>query len=145
MAANCTIWPAKGKRLVFGTVHFASMTSYENRAAAYGPFVRELFRRIAEASPDAVFTRGRPSDVAALKITMGILIGAGLLVILVIGSFALAPEPAILTFFAFFAVTIPGIVALIRRYRPKPIDPRNVPDDLVGPREPPEPEPDGTN
>ena len=145
MAANCTIWPKKGKRLIFGTVHFASMSSYENRAAAYGPFVRELLRRIAEASPDAAFTRGSPFDVVLLKIGIGLLVGVGLIAILTVGGFRLAPEPAILAFFAFIVLTIPALLSLMRKYSSKPIDPHDVPDDLVGPREPLEPEPVGTN
>jgi len=134
MAANCTIWPKSGKRVIFGTVHFASAVSYENRAAAYGPFVRELLSRIADAAPDAAFTRGRPCDLAILKVSMGLLIAFAAVLVLVIGVFELAPQPVMLGLFAFLAVTFVATYGLMRKYKPKSIDPRDVPDDLVGPR-----------
>ncbi len=134
MAANCTIRPKNGKRLVFGTVHFASITSCENRAAAYGPFVRELLARIADATPDAVFTRGRPLDLAMLRVAIGMLIVLAAVLLVVIGAFELSPQPVMLGLFAFVAVTIPATYGLMRKFKPKTIDPRDVPDDLVGPR-----------
>ena len=132
MAANCAIWPKTGKRLIFGTVHFASAVSYENRAAGYGPFVRALLARIADAAPDAEYTRGSPLDYLLLKIGLFMLSGLGVAVVLLGAVARLAVEPVFLGLFGFIAVMIPVTYRLMQSRKPTPIDPRSPPAELTG-------------
>ncbi len=55
-----TLKTKSGQRLKERSHHYLHLGSYENRVETYGPFVRGLCQRVAEANPAARFTTGTP-------------------------------------------------------------------------------------
>ena len=131
-AANCAIKPKSGRRLVFGTVHFTSVVSCENRAAAYGPFVRELLRRISDRAPDAKILKGRSGEYITLNVALFVLIAVAVFILILVSASGVPPEAALLGFFAAIAVLVPTTVGFAGSRKPTPIDPYDPPAELVG-------------
>jgi hypothetical protein len=72
----CRVDSNKNESLVFGSHHFAGMSSFENKRHDFDPFVRALCARVAEQSPKAQFFRGRWLYVGLWSV--GFLVMAGL-------------------------------------------------------------------
>jgi hypothetical protein len=56
---RCDLHSAAGHRVTLVSKSFIAPNTYEDRASSYTPFVRELIRRIAVASPDCRFAAGQ--------------------------------------------------------------------------------------
>lgn len=55
---QCTLKQRSGKPLKIRTHHYNGLGDFENRTPTYRPFIRELCRRVATASPQARFLAG---------------------------------------------------------------------------------------
>jgi hypothetical protein len=56
---RCEFQMADGSKARLFSTHFAGVSSFENRAASYTPFVRELVARVAAANPSCQFRSGK--------------------------------------------------------------------------------------
>jgi hypothetical protein len=57
---RCVLWPRRGHAIVLHNQSFISVRRFEDRSAAFYPFVAALIERIAKANPQIVFIKGMP-------------------------------------------------------------------------------------
>lgn len=69
---QCTIVTRSDGKLVVRSHHFVSAANFEDRSATYAPFVRDLCRRVDEASESARFVQGSAGLQAGWLIVLGL-------------------------------------------------------------------------
>ncbi|MCC6888830.1 MAG: hypothetical protein IT536_09870 [Hyphomicrobiales bacterium] len=60
---RCDITLRSGQRLAIVSTHYAGFADFEDRAATYIPFVRELIAKVAAANPRARFRSGKNTAI----------------------------------------------------------------------------------
>jgi hypothetical protein len=58
--ARCVIRPRHGRAIVLSSNHFLALGRFEDRSAAFRPFVEALIARVAAVNPNAEFMSGMP-------------------------------------------------------------------------------------
>ena len=57
---RCVLWPRYGRAIVLANQSFAAAGRFEDRSAAFYPFVAALIERVAKANQQVVFIKGMP-------------------------------------------------------------------------------------
>lgn len=109
-----------GGRVMLRHVHFAGIASFEDRRETYTPFVRALLAALAQR-PGVRFKAGSLVNFITAIV--------GLPVMLVLGVLAFSMELWPATFLAALMAFI--CLSMLRRSRPRAVDPRNPPADLL--------------
>jgi hypothetical protein len=127
---RCDLTPVTGRRATLKSTHYVSVGNFEDRAASYSPFVRELVRRVGEAAPRCRFRAGKRAWVfwaEHIFLLTTLLLLAG--VLMMIGNFAL---PTIATIkLAIIATYIPIVIKYATRNWPRAFSPDDVPPDVL--------------
>jgi len=122
--------PGQGK-LKIRSHHYAGLSRFENRTSTYAPFVRELARRIASASPDARFRAGglglQIMWISVLVIYVAVLV---LLALAFLGG--MDPTPGKIAVIAGLVGTAPFIWRQIGKNRGERFDPADPPGEIIG-------------
>lgn len=127
---RCDLTTVGGRRATLRSTHYVSLGDFEDRAASYSPFVRELVRRVGEAAPRCRFRAGKRAWVFWAEhiflLTMLLLLAG---VLMAIGNFPLPTIAAIKL--AIIATYIPIAIKYARRNWPRAFSPDDVPRDLL--------------
>ncbi len=133
----CRVRDTARRKRVFRSLHCFHLGSFEDRIAGYGPFVRELLKRVGEESPKVSVTRGSMFEYVVLWIGLSLLVFSGAITLLAVFGAGIAPDPGIMGFALFIVLMIPIVIGFMKRRKPRRIDPFDPPRELV------EQEPDG--
>ncbi len=110
--------------------HYRSLGSFESRMATYAPFVRDLTRRVAAASPHARFLAGSTGYwvLWVVLLVLAVLVGGASIIMLASGadnaSRAIAPLLVL-------GILGPGMWRLVRRGQGSAFDPLNPPPEYL--------------
>ncbi len=127
---RCNLVTATGRRATLMSTHYVSVGDFEDRAASYSPFVRELVQRVGAAAPHCRFRSGKRAWVfwAEHMFLLAMLLAlAG--VLLTIGQFSLPTIAAIKL--GIIATYIPIAIRYAKRNWPRAFSPDAVPTELL--------------
>jgi hypothetical protein len=124
------VWSAGGPRLSIASTSWRSMVEQEAQDQAYGPFMRELHRRIAAAGATPAYDRGSPALLywPGVAVFVGVVAGFAVLIVQALDIGAYGGAAVVGAFFALFAWQ-GG--TYFRRNRPGRYRPDALPADLV--------------
>lgn len=127
---QCTLKQRSGKPLKIRTHHYNGLGDFEDRTSTYSPFIRELCRRAATASPQARFLAG---SSAMWYVWLAILVlCCSVSVLLLLALSGGAPSwIGMMLGLAFMATAIPFVWRQFRRGGQKDFDPQDPPADLL--------------
>jgi hypothetical protein len=127
---RCTIRARDGKKIVLTDQHFLGFGRFEDRSAAYVPFVRALIASVAACSPGTRLFVGMPPALWWYWFLMFGTLALGLAVIIVFGTIGLVAEGQFTWapggFVLLMAAIGIGPAQYLRglwRHRPHPFDP----------------------
>jgi hypothetical protein len=139
----CTLRTRAGVRSDLQSKSFRPWGRSEDRSSQYDPFVRDLLGRVCSAAPQARFFAGLPTATyygqAVALAFFALLIVAGLAPMIgdsITGSYDTG------AFIAIMLILIPpaiGAAKTLFRGSPRRLDPKGLPDDLIGPKHSPQP------
>jgi hypothetical protein len=132
--ARCVIRPRRGRALVLSSRHFTGLRRFEDRSAAFQPFVDTLIARLRSANPEAQLLAGMPP---VLWWTWVALLAAVALVtpvffVIIVQELAAGralQTPAVMSGLLVFGAAL-GIVSyarVLRRNRPRRLTPTPAP------------------
>lgn len=126
----CGLALRSGQHLTIVSTHYAGVASFEDRAASYTPFVRELIGRIAAANPQARFRGGR--HPAAYLAEHGFLLAMIVVLLLVLLEVGVLPfGDIVMVKLGIVLATLPLAFVYARRNWPRTFDPRAIPADVL--------------
>jgi hypothetical protein len=130
-SGRCIITPARGRKLVLTSLHYRGLADFEDRAAQFQPFISNLISRVAAANPAAELISGMPIGlwVGWIVIAAAIVLATPFILLVAVALWTEGEEPSVSTVLAlaFCLAMLLGIVPLvriIRRNRPRSLDPR---------------------
>lgn len=130
--AGATIGQAKitsgeGGSIKIRSHHYKGLARFENRRQTYAPFVRDLLRRVANASPDAQFTSGN----SAIMIMW--LVVAAMMAVLAVVVVMIAYQTGDLPLMAIFILLVGAPLAIreVMKGGTKTFDPLDPPEKLL--------------
>jgi hypothetical protein len=124
------LWSRNGAKIEIASASYRSVVAMEDQAPAFNLFMRELHKRIADSGANCRFEAGfapwRWWPMAAIGVATALaLVFVGIHTI--VGGDA-ASGAIVIGFIILFAWQL---VPLILRNRPRPYDPRNIPDNVL--------------
>jgi hypothetical protein len=129
--ARCVVWPRRGRAIVVSSNHFLGVGRFEDRSAAFRPFVDALVRRVAGANRETRFAFGMPPALwwfwALLLGAVALLAPLSLVMIAAELAQGRAPPaqayvPLGIVFVVFLGLF--GYIRQLRRNRPRRFEPR---------------------
>ncbi len=127
---RCDLLLADGRKLTLLNKSFVSFAVFESRNATYGPFVRALAAAVHDANPDCRFRVGK--GMRGYVATIIFLIAVLVVLFWVLGLTAGMPLSwIVIAKLTFFVVMLPFAISYFRKNRPRPFDPKAVPDALL--------------
>lgn len=133
-ALQCKVTSAAGDRALLRSAHYLSLGAFEDRTDSYGPFVRELARRIHKTNPGATFVAGS-TGLWILWLAVGLL-WVGVIALLAAALFETVFDAPLLGSFAVAlgvcAVCLPLIWREVRSGGSTRFDPLAPPEALLG-------------
>jgi hypothetical protein len=127
---RCDLRFASGAALTIYSTHYVGVGEFEDRAATYGPLVRELIARVAAANPACSFKAGKTlgsywgelifllAMVLLLAFVLGLVGGVSLSALVVIKL-------------GIIAVFVPIMISYARKNRPRGFNPAVIPEDVL--------------
>jgi hypothetical protein len=129
--ARCIVWPRHGRAIVLSSNHFLGVGRFEDRSAAFRPFVDALVRRIAAANRDTSFIFGMPPALWWFWVLLlaAVAMLAPLALVMIIAELAQGrgiPAQALVPLGIVFVVFLGlfGYIRQLRRNRPRRFEPR---------------------
>ena len=127
---RCDVRLADGQKASFYSTHFVSVTDFEDRAATYVPFVRELIARTSAANPACRFRSGkRPFVYWAEHVLLLVMLLLLVLVLGLVGGVALSN--LVLVKLGIIATFIPVMIMYTRKNWPRRFDPAAIPAEAL--------------
>jgi hypothetical protein len=127
---RCDITPKSGGAIAILSTHYAGIGDFEDRAATYAPFVRELIARVAAANPSATFRAGKNPYLYVAEHLFLIAMAALLVFVLfLVGGAGLSD--LVLLKLAIIAASIPLLVIYALKNWPRSFSPDTVPLDVL--------------
>jgi len=111
------------------STHYDGIARFGDRAASFNPFVRRLVAEIARANPQCRFRAGATG--LAYFGSLALMIGAALLLATVIAAFGIPLHVIIVAKLVVIAALTPLAIAWSKRNRPRPFDPRSIPEEVL--------------
>ncbi len=128
---QCTLRGRSGGKVKLRSAHYRSLNNFEDRTPTYAPFVTELARRIAAASPQAKFIAGSTA-LWIVWLIIGLLC-LGVLLLLILSLFeGLPPAGAWVIALVVCIAAVPLIRHRIREGSAREFDPAAPPPELIG-------------
>ena len=132
---QCSLFASRGRKIKLRSHHYRSLGAFDDRTDTYAPFVRELSRRIAAASPGAKFLAGSTSMwLVWLGLSTLIAVVGILLLTVVVGGEVL--QAGVIAPLVVLAIVVPGAWKILRRGKAVEFDPAEPPADLTGAQRP---------
>lgn len=111
---------ARGGRIMLRHVHWGGIGSFQDRRETYTPFVRALLRALAQV-PGVRFKAGSLLNFASAIIGLPLMLILGVLTLVA----GLWPATALAALMVFVCASV------LRRSRPRAVDPLNPPEDVL--------------
>jgi hypothetical protein len=132
---RCDVRMRSGQQLAILSTHYAGIADFEDRAASYVPFVRELVGRVAAANPEARFRSGkRPWVYWAEHVFLLAMVLLLVFVLSAVGVSYLSDSGW--AKLAVVVASIPLLIAYTRKNRPRAFAPDAIPEDVLPDTEP---------
>jgi hypothetical protein len=127
---RCDVRMRSGQRIAILSTHYAGFATFENRAATYVPYVRELIARVAAANPKAKFRSGkRPLAYWAEHLFLLAMVA---LLVLVVGTLGTSHWSEITwTKLSVIVGSIPLLIVYTRKNYPRAFKPGAIPKDVL--------------
>lgn len=133
-ALQCKVRGATGEKALLRSAHYRKLGNFEDRTDSYGPFARELAKRIYEANPKAAFIAGS-TGLWLMWLTVGV-IWVGAVALIAAALFEAMFDAPLLASFAVAlgvcAICLPLIWREVRSGGSRPFDPLAPPEALLG-------------
>jgi len=120
----CGLWPPTGRATKLMSRHYVSFGRFDDRSAAFWPFVAALTERIANANRATVFMKGMPAAWYMIVLVFTVLM-ASLCAIMVVATLALG-QPLSIDIYVLTGIALMSVVVwlpAVLRNRPRRIDP----------------------
>jgi len=130
-ALQCKLTSKTGDKVIVRSAHYLDLGEFEDRSESYGPFLRELARRIHAANPDTRFTAGSTLfwilwlAIAAIWAVVIAFFSVALFETSLLGGLAVA--------LSLGAICVPLIWHEVRQGGSRSFDPLDPPEALAGP------------
>jgi len=124
------LWPRNGSKIEIGSASYRSMVAMENQAPTFNLFMRELHKRIADSGATCRFEAGFAAWRWWPMAAIGVLTAFALVYVSIHTIFSgdLSSGALVIGFIVLF---VWQLLPLVLRNRPRPYDPRNIPDDVL--------------
>ncbi len=119
---RCVVKLKDGRRTEFDNGHFAGVADFTDQSAAYRAFVLALLEQLRAASPAARLEIGETTSAYMGQIALVTVAAAALLLVLMLTAGAAVVLGPVLWNAAFILISLPLLLAWLRRARPRRIN-----------------------